>query len=107
MTVRHESPVDASVGGSAWQRRLDRLPRYGWAGVLVALLLAGSSFTPSLLPRSAILQGLVAGIAGAFGYGVGEFFGWAVRRLRRRRPSDVVQRRAWQVLCAVGAVFAS
>jgi len=106
MTVRHESPVEASDGGSAWQRRLDRLPRYGWSGLLTALLLAGSSFTPSLLPRSAVLQGLVAGITGAFGYGVGEFFGWAVRRLRRRRPSYAVRRRAWQVLCAVGAVFA-
>ncbi len=84
--------------------RARRLPRYGWVGTVVALLLAWSSFTPSLLPRSAILQGLVAGIAGAFGYGVGETVAWAVRRLSRWRPGDVLRRRGWLLLAVVGAV---
>jgi uncharacterized membrane protein len=84
------------------QRRRDVLPRYGWAGALTALLLVGSSFTPSLLPRSAVLQGLVAGIAGAFGYGVGELVGWALARVMPWRPTRAVRR----VLLAVGGVFA-
>ena len=71
----------------------------------MALLLAGSSFTPSLLPRSPILQGLLAGIVGAFGYGVGESVAWAVRRVTRWRPSPRTSRRAWRVLGIVGAAF--
>ena len=71
----------------------------------MALLLAGSSFTPSLLPRSPILQGLLAGIVGAFGYGVGETIAWAVRRVTRWRPSPSTSRRAWRVLGIVGAAF--
>ena len=64
-----------------------RLPRYAWTGTLVALLMGCSTCTPSLLPRSAILQGLVAGIAAAFGYGVGETIAWAVRRITHWEPS--------------------
>jgi len=71
----------------------------------MALLLAGSSFTPSLLPRSPILQGLLGGIVGAFGYGVGEAIAWAVRRVTRWRPSASSSRRAWRVLGLVGAAF--
>ena len=71
----------------------------------MALLLAGSSFTPSLLPRSPILQGLLAGIVGAFGYGVGQTIAWAVGRVTRWRPSPSTSRRAWRVLGIVGAAF--
>src|SRR4051812_31749720 len=84
--------------------RRRHLLRFGWAGTAVALLLAWSSFTPSLLPRSPLLQGLVAGVAGAFGYGLGETVAWAVRRLGRWRPAPTVRRRAWQVLGVVGAL---
>lgn len=81
-----------------------RLPRYGWGGAVVALLLAWSSFTPSLLPRSPLLQGIVAGVTGAFGYGVGETISWAVRRLSRWRPGSELRRRAWLGLAVVGGV---
>ena len=37
--------------------------RYGWGGLVGAVLFGASSFTPSLLPRSPSLQGLLAGIA--------------------------------------------
>src|SRR4051812_24358504 len=84
--------------------RRRHLLRFGWAGTAVALLLAWSSFTPSLLPRSPPLQGLVAGVAGAFGYGLGEAVAWAVLRLGRWRPAPTVRRRAWQVLGVVGAL---
>ncbi len=88
------------------RRTVARLPRYGWPGSVMALLLAGSSFTPSLLPRSPLLQGLLAGIAGAFGYGVGESIAWAVRRVTRWRPPPPAARRAWRVLAVAGAAFA-
>ena len=72
----------------------------------MALLLAGSSFTPSLLPRSALLQGLLAGIVGAFGYGVGQSVGWAVRRVTGWLPTPRIARRAWRVLAIGGPAFA-
>jgi uncharacterized membrane protein len=101
--LRHDSQQAPSRRAG----RVSRLPRYGWPGTLVAWLLAASSFTPSLLPRAPLLQGLVAGIVGAFGYGVGETLGWAVRRFGRWRPGAGVRRRAWQVLlvaCGAGTV---
>ena len=72
MSVPAQDASPPPVTAGLWRRSVARLPRYGWSGTVMALLLAGSSFTPSLLPRSPILQGLLAGIVAAFGYGVGE-----------------------------------
>ncbi len=94
-----------SVPARLWRGTLAGLPRYGWSGTVMAVLLAGSSFTPSLLPRSPVLQGLLAGIVAAFGYGVGESVAWAVRRVTPWRPSPRTTRRAWRVLAVAGAVF--
>ncbi len=106
MSVETQDASPGSVGAGGRHGVVGRLPRYGWSGTVLALLLAGSSFTPSLLPRSPILQGLLAGIVGAFGYGVGETLGWAVRRLTPWRPSPAARRRVWQVLAVAGTVFA-
>ncbi len=105
MTVQAQdaSPTPVTVG--RWRRIIAGLPRYGWPGTVMALLLAWSSFTPSLLPRSPILQGLLAGIVAAFGYGVGESVAWAVRRVTRWRPSPGTIRRAWRALAVAGAAF--
>src|SRR5207342_479067 len=87
------SPPPVTAG--LWRRQAARLPRYRWSGTVMALL----------LPRSPILQGLLGGIVGAFGYGVGEAIAWAVRRVTRWRPSASSSRRAWRVLGLVGAAF--
>ncbi len=96
------TPSPASTATHHWWRRY----HYGWSGVLLGLLLAGSSFTPSLLPRTPILQGLVAGVAGSFGYGIGEAIAWAVRRLTHWEPSATLRKRSWLVLGIAGGVFA-
>ena len=50
-------------------------PRRRWwhldfAGVVGALLLIGLAMTPSLLPRPALFQGVIAGVSAAIGYDV-------------------------------------
>ncbi|MFK0252074.1 alpha/beta hydrolase [Streptomyces sp. NPDC090445] len=67
-----------------------------------ALLLACLSFTPSLLPRGGVLQGLVCGIAAAIGYGLGVVAAH-VWRAFADRDAWTPSRRTWLVL-VVGAV---
>jgi uncharacterized membrane protein len=61
--------------------------------------------TPSLLPRGWLLQGLIAGITAAIGYGLGTIVAWFVCELTGRRPSPLVRRRAWQLLAVLGTVL--
>lgn len=46
-------------------------------GLLVATIFFAASLTPSLLPRTALIQGIISGLALAIGYGLGLF----IRRL--------------------------
>ena len=57
------------------------------------------SFTPSLLPRSWFLQGVIAGLTAAMGYAAGTAIGALVRL--RWWPSRRVERIAWRLLFAL------
>lgn len=74
-------------------------PRRWWhldpGGVLVGLVLVGLSLTPSLLPRPAILQGVLAGAAFALGYAIGTLVTRIMLSLVRRRPSERARRVFW------------
>ncbi|MEF2524730.1 alpha/beta-hydrolase N-terminal domain-containing protein [Streptomyces sp. CS62] len=67
-----------------------------------ALALACLSFTPSLLPRGGVLQGVVAGISAAIGYGLGVLAAFVWRAFADRDPRTP-SRRSWLVfaVCAV------
>ncbi|TJZ81539.1 hypothetical protein FCG67_02645 [Rhodococcus oryzae] len=67
-----------------------------------ALVFACLSFTPSLLPRGGVLQGVVCGITAAIGYGLGVFAAF-VWRAFADRPARRPGRRSWSVflVCAV------
>ncbi|MBT7429842.1 MAG: hypothetical protein HN783_08535, partial [Ilumatobacter sp.] len=54
--------------------------------------------TPSLLPRAALMQGVVSGVAVAIGYGFGSLLSSIVRKLIRREPSATFKHRAWWTL---------
>ena len=62
---------------------------YTLPGLWFALAFACLSFTPSLLPRSGLVQGLVCGINAAIGYGIGVFVaaGWRAVVDRVPRPA--------------------
>jgi uncharacterized membrane protein len=82
------SPLTAAAG----RRRF----RYTLPGAWVALAFACLAFTPSLLPRSALLQGVVCGISAAIGYGVGVAGAWTWRAFADRDPRPV-RPGAWRV----------
>jgi uncharacterized membrane protein len=71
--------TDATERRPARGRRRDRWFRYTLPGAWVAVLFACLSFTPSLLPRGAVVQGLVCGISAAIGYGLGVVAAWVWR----------------------------
>ena len=65
-----------------------------------AVLLAALSFTPSLLPRGGLLQGIVCGINAAIGYGLGVLVAW-IWRACADRPARVPDRRAWRIFAVI------
>jgi uncharacterized membrane protein len=77
--------------------------RYTLPGAWVALAFACLAFTPSLLPRSAVLQGLVCGISAAIGYGVGVVGAWTWRAFADRDPRPP-RAGAWRVFAISAAV---
>ncbi|MFF0750983.1 alpha/beta hydrolase [Streptomyces sp. NPDC004267] len=91
---------DAEPAPEAGRRR--RSLRLTVPGCWGALLLACLSFTPSLLPRGGVLQGLIAGISAAIGYGLGVIAAYVWRAFADREARSP-SRRTWQVLL-IGAI---
>jgi uncharacterized membrane protein len=91
-------PVRRRVGEPFWVRH------YTFTGTAVGLIFLWLSMTPSLLPRSALFQGLVSGISGAIGYGLGVFSVWLVRFMRSKDSSPPPPRWAWLPLIGIGAI---
>jgi uncharacterized membrane protein len=72
-------------------------------GLWGALVFTSMSLTPSLLPRTAITQGVLTGISAATGYGLGVLVAVIGRAFADREPRRPTPR-SWQVLGAVAAV---
>lgn len=89
-------PPRDSVLTWAWS-----LVRLDFAGVAFAALFFCLSLTPSLLPRDAIMAGIVGGIIAAIGYGIGVLAGSLVRVALRGRSWWPLPRRWRAVLHAV------
>lgn len=77
--------------------------RYTLPGLSVALVFVAVSFTPSLLPRPALFQALVAGVTGALGYGLGVSAAWVWREYADRDARRATPR-GWRVLAIVAPV---
>jgi uncharacterized membrane protein len=69
-----------------------------------ALIIGCLSFTPSLLPRGGIVQGLIWGITAAIGYGLGVLAASIWRAFADRDPRRP-RRRSWTVLLISTAVL--
>ncbi len=106
-------PVDEPVGTPSTAapvrppagpvRRLGFL-RYTLPGSWTALIFACLSFTPSLLPRSGIIQGLVCGITAAIGYGLG-VWGASIWRAFADRDPRPPRPWAWRAFLLGGGLL--
>lgn len=87
--------------GEGKHRKLLYLTLPGCWGALIASCL---SFTPSLLPRTGVIQGLLWGIAAAIGYGTAVMLAWIWRAFADRdaRPA---RRRSWLVFGIGGGIL--
>jgi uncharacterized membrane protein len=71
-----------------------------WGGLIFACL----SFTPSLLPRGGLIQGIICGITAAIGYGLGVLAASIWRAITDREPRQP-RRWAWTVFFIAGPVL--
>jgi uncharacterized membrane protein len=76
---------------------------YTLPGLCVALLFTCLSFTPSLLPRSGLIQGLICGVNAAIGYGLGVFAAAAWRAVADR-DARTPRATSWAMLAVATAV---
>src|SRR3954447_13878159 len=86
------------------EERTASVRRWGYSlpGLVGPLVFVCLSLSPSLLPRTGLIQGLVCGITGAIGYGIGVLVAWVWRAFADRDPKPT-RRRSWQVLAVVAA----
>jgi uncharacterized membrane protein len=77
---------------------------FSFVGLVCATLFFAASVTPSLVPRTAVVQGLLSGTAVAVGYGVGVLTVWLWQFMELPAPRDRVERISkWvsTVACAI------
>src|SRR5690554_666395 len=83
------------------------LQRYfSTTGLLLGTLFFALSMSPTLLPRTNVIQGLISGLAMASGYGVGVFGIWLWSYLQLSKPREFYQRRMQQVAAGIFLITA-
>ena len=89
---------------SAEPGKLRKLVYVTLPGCWGALIVGCLSFTPSLLPRDGIIQGLIWGITAAIGYGLGVLAAW-IWRAFADRDARHPRRRSWTAFFIGAAVL--
>lgn len=75
------------------QRRLIRIPgELSGVGLLLGTFFFAASLTPTLIPRSYVMQGLLAGVSFATGYGLGVFWRWLWAYMELPEPGTHMRR---------------
>ena len=97
-----ETGPDATAEAEQPARR--RLLYVTLPGCWGAFIFGCVSFTPSLLPRGGLIQGIVFGITAAIGYGLGVIAAWIWRAFADRDPRRP-RRRSWPVFFIAGGVL--
>ena len=76
-------------------------------GLLVATLSFAASLTPSLIPRSYLVQGVLSGLSAALGYGIGVLAYWLWTYLELPQPRDRTLKAARIVAVGMCVVIAA
>lgn len=83
------------------------LKRYfSTTGLLLGTLFFALSMSPTLLPRTNVIQGLISGLAMASGYGIGVFGIWFYSYLQLPKPDGVYQKRMQQIAAGLFLITA-
>jgi uncharacterized membrane protein len=82
----------------------EKQPRY--AGLIGGVLFFCLSLTPSLLPRTSVIQGIASGITFAIGYGFGSLAGNILRPLTKKYLKSYTYNRRLITHLALGALTA-
>ena len=85
-------------------RRRRHLRRFSLVGGTLGLLFGTMAMTPSLVPRSWLVNGVLVGLCMIAGYGLGSFLGWAYRALNLPNLRPPVRRVAWRWLVTLAIV---
>jgi len=99
-----EEQATAVPRPSAEPGKLRKLVYVTLPGCWGALIIGCLSFTPSLLPRDGIIQGLIWGITAAIGYGLGVLAAW-IWRAFADRDARHPRRRSWTAFFIGAAVL--
>lgn len=84
-------------------RRSLRHQAYGsLSGAVLATGFLAMSLTPSLLPRTWLIQGLISGVSAATGYAIGALLGRLLRRVDPVTRRPWLRRTAWYALLVAG-----
>ncbi len=81
------------------------LSRFNWLGLVGAVGGLWAAMTPSLLPRPALFEGIIAGLGAALGYGIGTGMSAIVRRFGVPEAGDNVKNAAWRGLYILGPIL--
>jgi len=90
----------------AWSSRYWK--SFSYVGLVFATLFFSASVTPSLLPRTYYVQGLLSGFALAIGYGVGNLAVWIWLYLELPRPNgkaEILSKRLTTLFAALVFVY--
>jgi uncharacterized membrane protein len=100
---RASGVAEGGAHGSSAAARWSPPGSFVLPGIWGGLLLTWASFSPSLLPRGPVIQGIIAGVSAAIGYGLGVLVAF-IWRAFADRDARVGGRRAWIVTGLVGAM---
>ncbi len=107
-TAESETSEPESATQPAPKRRFRRLRRYTHSldhvGLMVATAFFAISLTPSLLPRTWPVQGLLSGLSAIIGYAIGTTAAALCRLVIRWRPGPELRKRTRWVVWGISAV---
>lgn len=96
------------ITGSFSAKTKRYLKTYNYGGIVVGSIMASLTYTPSLLPRGWVLQGLLVGVVFVIGYGLGVLGSHLLRKIPVKEPPvsqrPFIKRNTYIVLAVFFAV---